>query len=484
MADQAGQPANLNTPPRRATARRREDLAFLPAAVEIVETPASALPRGVAAVIMAFLVISLAWACLGHIDIIATAQGKVVPVGRSKTIQPLETGMITEIHVNDGARVAEGQILVELDHTTSTAERNRIRYDFLKSSLDVARLKALGDGFQAGTGPTGFVPPPDAPRDEVARTRLAMLTQAEQQAAKIAGLDRQIAQKAAEIEEIDATITKLKVGLSFVEQTAEVREKAMKLKYGNLIAHLEAQLQLSDRRNDLLVQERRAAESTAGREALEWQREQAKAEYAHGIMTDLADAEPKAAQFAEDLIKAEKKMADETLRAPIAGTVQQLAVHTIGGVVTPAQQLMVIAPMGDGIEIEAMVLNKDIGFVQDGQPAEVKIDTFNFTKYGLLHGEVLSVSRDAVVRDKPRTSSDADAKQAGQSASTSEPPGQELVYAARVSLNRTQMEVEGKMVDLSPGMAVTVEIKTGQRRIIEYLLSPLLRYKQESLHER
>jgi hemolysin D len=162
--------------------------------------------------------------------------------------------------------------------------------------------------------------------------------------------------------------------------------------------------------------------------------------------------------------------------------VQQFAVHTVGGVVTPAQQLMAVVPADSHLGIEAMVSNRDIGFVYPGQAAAVKIDTFNFTRYGLLHGAVLSLSQDAISRDKPSDKSGD--KPQGTQDKTSEPQGQELVYAARVSLEQTQMQVEDKLVNLSPGMAVTVEIKTGSRRVIEYLLSPLLRYKQESLRER
>jgi hemolysin D len=127
--------------------------------------------------------------------------------------------------------------------------------------------------------------------------------------------------------------------------------------------------------------------------------------------------------------------------------------------------------------------NRDIGFVSLGQQVEVKIDTFNFTRYGLLHGKVTSVSQDAIVRDRPNQKA-GNAKPDGALSESSEPEGQELSYAARVALDETRMQVEGKMVNLAPGMAVTVEIKTGQRRIIEYLMSPLLRYRQESLRER
>lgn len=473
---------NVVPMPRRPVRSRRDEREFLPAALEIVETPASPLGRAIAGTLIAFFLIAVAWACLGHIDIIATAQGKIVPVGRVKVIQPLEAGEVTAIHVRDGDRVREGQVLIELDRTVSVSERNRVRHDLLRARLDVARLVALRGGLDAGR-PLDFVPPADAPAYEIARTRAAMLAQAEQQSAKLSALDQQIAQKAAEAEAIAATTAKLEAGLPIIAETAAVREKVMQMQYGNRIAHLDAQLKLSEQRHELLVQSRRAAESAAARQALEWQREQTRAEYARAIMTELAEIEPKAAQFAEDLIKAEKRVQAQILRAPLDGTVQQLALHTIGGVVTPAQALMVVVPADAGIEVEAMVPNKDIGFVRDGDPAEIKIDTFNFTKYGLLHGEVLGVSRDAVMRDKP-AGQGANDRQAGQTARTSEPPGQELLYAARVSLDRTQMEIDGRLVNLAPGMAVTVEIKTGHRRIVEYLLSPLLRYKQESLRER
>ena len=492
-AEAPAAPANANAAPnvvplRRGAVPRRAELEFLPAALEIVETPASPVGRAIAAALIVFFIIALAWACFGHVDIIATAQGKVVPVGRTKTVQPLESGIVTAIHVRDGDKVTEGQVLIELDRVVSTADRNRVVQDVLSARLDAARLSALRAGLDAGgIAPVGFTPPEGAPSYEVARTRAAMTAQADQQAAKIAGIDQQIAQKNAEADEIAAVIDKLEAGMPLLQETADVREKAKNMAWGNVIAHLDAPLKLTEQHHELIVQRRKAVEIAAARQALEFQRSQTRAEYTQGIMSDLGEAEQKAAQSGEDLIKAEKKMSDQVLRAPIDGVVQQLALHTVGGVVTPAQPVLVIVPADSRIEIEAMVQNRDIGFIHDGDAAEVKIDTFNFTKYGLLHGTVVSVSGDAIQRDKPQ-GSDANgtsaSDKAGASSHTSEPAGQELLYAARIALGTTRIEVEGRMVDLAPGMAVTVEIKTGQRRIIEFLLSPLLRYKQESLRER
>jgi hemolysin D len=162
--------------------------------------------------------------------------------------------------------------------------------------------------------------------------------------------------------------------------------------------------------------------------------------------------------------------------------VQQLAVHTEGGVVTPAQVLMSIVPADSHIEIEAMVSNRDIGFVHAGEEAEIKIDTFNFTKYGLLRGRVESVSQDAISRKKPTDKSD-ESRHTGDESDTSEPAGEELVYSTRISLDQPQMQVDDHLVNLAPGMAVTAEVKTGSRRVIEYLLSPLARHKQQAMRE-
>ncbi len=482
----APQPAPPQTPKPSLVppklVRRREELEFLPAALEIIETPASPVGRAIAFTIIAFFALALLWSCLGRIDIIATAQGKIVPTGRTKTIQPLEAGTVTAIHVRDGDRVRAGDVLIEIDRTITTAERNRVSAEWMRAKLDVSRLSALQSGLATATV-GDYVVPPGVPEHEVLRSRGAMLAQVEQQAAKILSFDQQIAQKQAEANGLAALIDKIEASLPFVTETAEVREKLLKLEFGNRLAFLDSQLKLSEQRHDLIVQRRRLAEIAAARSALEAQREQTRAEYARAVMMDLADARQKAAQLGEDMIKAERRMSDQILRAPVDGTVQQLAIHTVGGVVSPAQQLMAIVPADSKLEAEAMLPNKDIGFVTPGQSAEIKVDTFNFTKYGLLRGEVINVSQDAITREKPMDRADPGKTRAAL-ADSSEPQGQELVYAARVSLDRTQMQVEDKVVSLAPGMAVTVEIKTGRRRVIEYLLSPLLRYGHEAARER
>ena len=312
--------------------------------------------------------------------------------------------------------------------------------------------------------------------------RRFLLSQTAEQNAKISAIERQVAQKEAERATIKASIEKLEATITPLKERVAIREHLFNKELGSKLLYLTELQDLVGQRQEILVQQSRYSETDAAIAALVETRSKTVAEHERGLFDDLAKAEQKAAGLAQDVIKAEQRTSLQKLTAPVDGMVQQLAIHTIGGVVTPAQALMLIVPAESRLEIEAMISNRDIGFVEVGHDAAIKVDTFNFTRYGLLHGKVLTVSHDAITRDKPQER--LVDKPQGAETSSSEPKGQELIYAARVSLDRTQMDVEDKRVNLSPGMAVTIEIKTGSRSIISYLLSPLIRYKHESLRER
>ena len=316
----------------------------------------------------------------------------------------------------------------------------------------------------------------------ISAQRQLLLNQVIEHRAKIAALDRQQAQKEAEQATTAATIHKLETTIPVIQQRVDIRKTLMEKELGSKLTYFEVLQLLVEQQEELGVQKSHLREAEAAVAAIRETRRQAVAEYRRTLSDELAKAEQKANGLAQDLIKAEQKTRLQLLTAPVDGVVQQLAIHTVGGVVTPAQALLVIVPSDSRLEIEAMVSNRDIGFVQPGQEAEIKIDTFNFTRYGLLHGQVLSVSQDAIIRDRQQDRPNDRAL--GTQNDTSEPKGQELNYSARISLDRTRMQIDDRMVNLSPGMAVTVEIKTGSRMILSYLLSPLLRYRQETLRER
>ena len=327
-----------------------------------------------------------------------------------------------------------------------------------------------------------FTPPAGADPVLVNAQRQLLLSQVTEHRAKIAALGRQQAQKEAEQATAGATIHKLEAMIPVVQQRVDIRKTLMERELSSKITYFETLQLLVEQQEELSVQKSHQREAEAAVAAIRETRRQAAAEYRRTLSDELAKAEQKASGLAQDLIKAERKTGLQQLASPVDGVVQQLAVHTVGGVVTPAQALLVIVPSDSRLEIEAMVSNRDIGFVRTGQQAEIKIDTFNFTRYGLLRGEVIGVSQDAIIRDQPQDRNGD--RRAGTQNGSSEPKGQELNYSARISLDRTRMQIDDRMVDLSPGMAVTVEIKTGSRTILSYLLSPLLRYQQDVLRER
>ena len=357
--------------------REQEELAFLPAALEIAETPPSPIGRAIGATIIALFCVALIWATFGHVDIVASASGKVVPSGRIKLIQPFETGVVRAIHVRDGQSVTAGEVLIELDPSITAAE---------------------------------------------------------------------LAQKEAERDTIAAGIDKLVAAEPIVAQRVDIRKTLVDKELGSKLTYLETLQQLTENHKDTAIQKSRLAEANAAVAAIT------------------------------------ARMKRQILTAPVDGVVQQLAVHTVGGVVTPAQQLAVVVPSDVVLEIEAMVPNREIGFVHVGQDVQIKIDAFNFTQYGLLHGRVLSVSQDAIVRDVPPDKTKDNTPNA--ESTSSEPKGQELNYAVRVSLDATRIQVDDRLADLSAGMAVTAEIKTGSRAVLAYIFSPLLRHAHDSLHER
>jgi len=473
--------ANVFAFPRnRDAGRDKDELAFLPAALEIVETPPSPVGRTIAFSIIALFCIALAWAFFGRVDIVASARGKIIPTGHTKVIQPFETGVVRAIHVHDGQFVKAGEVLIELDPTMNSAETSHLQSDLVAAQLDVARLRAEvsnGDVF------ANFNPPEGVPANQVETARKFLLDQTREEEAKLGVLDHQKVERVAQRATVVANVDKLEASLPVMKQRLDIVETLYQHSTGSKASYLEMLQGYVEKQHELYVEKSKINEADAAVSAITEERVHTYEGYRRERLSELAEAERKARGLNEDVIRAKHRTELQGLVAPVDGTVQQLAVHTVGGVVTPAQALLVIVPADSHLEIEAMVLNRDIGFVHAGQEAQIKVDTFNFSRYGLLNGKVLSVSPDSITLNKPqKKSSDEDSEGAVNDAS--DPASQDLVYAARVSLEKAQMQVEDRLVNLSPGMAVTVEIKTGSRRIISYLLSPLMRYKENSLRER
>jgi hemolysin D len=465
----------------KSFAKPDPELEFLPAALEVLETPVSPIGRTTLLLICLFFMLAIVWSYFGHVDIISTSTGKIIPTGHTKIIQPFETGVIRAIHVQDGQNVKAGDVLIEIDTTVSESERDRLQNELITKQLEIARLNAA---LKLSENPVDdFIAPPGATPQQIELQKSQLITQVQSIQSKLLGLDQQISQNIGNRTAVKATIEKLVRSIPLLQERSSMRQTLSDKGYGSKLDTLSAKQDLVEHKEELEVQKARLEEASGGVASLEKQKEQAEAEYKQKNLEDLTDAEQKAATLQEQLIQATQKYKLQTLASPIDGTVQQLMIHTQGGVVTPAQALLAIVPKDSHLEIEANIPNRDIGFVHEGQDAQIKIDTFNFTKYGFIHGHVLSVSQDAVTHDK-NSNPQNDSAHPGTQDTTSEPNGQELVYQARVSMDKSKMMADNHWINLLPGMAVTVEIKTGKQRIIEYLLSPIYKNSEEALHER
>lgn len=422
--------------------------AFLPAALELVDRPVSPTGRWTGRVLLGLLVVTALWLVWGRVDVVASAPGKIMPSGSTRLVQAAGSGVVAAIHVREGERVRKGQVLIELDTTLSAAELEQARNGLLAADLDVARGHALVDALD-GRG-LHLAAPEGTPR-EVADTQARLVAaQLAEVNATVAGYGAARGSALADARAALATRAKLDSILPILDHEVEAMNRLDAKGYAPGLRLLELQRQRRSEAGDREVAAAQAArggsEARRYADAMVQAREQARRQ----ALADLAKAESEAILRRADVTKAARRQTLQRLVASDDGTVQQLAIHTVGGVVEPARTLMVIVPDHGGIEIEVRVLNKDIGFVREGQRAAVKLDAFPFTRYGTVAATVISLSRDAV----------PDAR-AGAS------------YIARIRLERDTIVADGKTVPLSAGLAVTADIHTGSRPIISWLLSPL-----------
>ena len=454
----------LDPPPRLP-----HEAAFLPAALELQETPVSAAPRIIAWLLIAFAVIAVLWATFGKIDVVATAQGRIVPNAGSKLIQPIDTATVKAIHVVDGQAVKAGQVLVELDATMARADSARTANDLTTARLQAARARGLLAALATGKAPR-IEPPTDIGvgigTERIAQEQRILDGQYGEYQARITRIDAEIAKREAERRSTQEVVRKLEQTAPIARQRAEDFKGLVDKNFISKHGYLEKEQIRIEQEADLETQRSRLKELAAAIEEAKGQRNSAVAETRRLALDTLNEAEQKATSFGQELVKADTRGKLMTLTAPVDGTVQQLVVRTVGGVVTEAQVLMVIVPKDDALEVEAFLENKDIGFVNAGQVAEVKIETFPFTRYGTIPASLTHVSRDAINDTRE------DERRRGP------------IYSTRARLQRATIQVEDKTVNLTAGMAVSVEIKTGKRRVIEYFLSPLLQHGSESLRER
>jgi membrane fusion protein, hemolysin D len=516
----AAPPAAPPPAPRPPDAVSGRDREFLPAALEILETPPPPLPIAVMATIAAFAVIALTWSYFGRLDVHAVAPGKIETFGYSKVIEPLDPGKVAAIHVEAGQAVKAGDLLFELDPAEASADV-RSAADTMNASLaEVARRRyaiqaveaaqaeeirvaaasaasgadkadeaqSAGDPVEDLAGEPdpkiawdGALPEPFRLREEaVLRADLLQL------ADSLKALDKQKAQKLATKKRLDMSIAYQHKLMDTLNQRVSTRQQAIDLNVGTKINLYDAKQELEKSQSDLASDEGQLIETAAAIKELESEKTKTVSQFIADNQNKLADASRKADEAREALAKASARLARTRLVSPIDGVVQQTAVTTVGQVVTTGQQLAVITPAGGKLQVEALVANLDIGFVKLGQEAVVKVDAFPFTRFGVLHGKVVKIASGAIDEQDAKRAL-ANAAASANVAQTQAPaPGQpeNFVFPVTVALDETAMRINNSNIPLTPGMTVTIEIKTDSRRVIDYLLSPLARIASEAGRER
>ena len=458
-----------------------EKLAFLPAALEIQAAPPPKWSRSLLWAISALIVIIIVWASWAEIDIIATAQGKIVPSGRVKIIQPLETGVVKTIFVKEGQHVKAGDKLIALDNTASQADTDRLSNEWRGLAADLARLQqfiqqienkkqnnnseknnqALTQSInQTITQTTEQRPVPKLAPLEL-NQRLLLESSLQEYQSKIDSFLSEIIKLKAEKKAIKINVIRLTKTLPLITEQVQSLVSLLSKSLVSRNQYLELEQERINQEEMLNLEHAKVEQISASIRSAEQSLRAYRAEVRRNTLQEINQLNRQSESTKQELTKAKRLTTLRILTSPVDGVVEALAIATIGGIVTPAQALLKIVPNGQILEIEAGLLNKDIGFVHTGQSVEIKIDSFEFTKYGVIDGEVTDISADAIEHEQKG-----------------------LLFPLKASIVTNEINVNGKWVKLKPGMSVTVEIKTGTRRLMEFLLAPLMRGVSEGARER
>jgi len=463
--------------PQQLTALERE---FLPPLLEIQESPPSPLHRWLLWTLVALIAALILWACLATVSVVATAPGKFIPDGRVKQIQPLESSIVKAIHVREGQHVQQGELLLELDPALSAAQ---LRADADKYGFNRLEQQRLGAELSHGRPDYAAIGQPKARIALEEQTRQA---REQAHATKLAEAQATVEEKTQTLAAAEATLTKYQE-LTAIAQEREASARPL-VDTGAIsrVDYLQLKEDLAQNSNDLAAQQKTVEGARAAQAEAQRALEQIERDRVADIYDDLNKRVADEPALKGDLDKSTDLYALNWLRAPVTGVVQKIDVTTIGQVVTPAQSLVTIVPDGTPLIVEATVSNQDIGYLQTGQSVEVKVDTFPFQKYGTLKGTLIWVSPDA--EDKNAASSDLDTRvgarneEEDKSEATSANSG--YVYKVHVRTDGSQFFVDGKPRTVQAGMTAQTDIVTDRRRVIEFFLSPVVKYLDEGLNVR
>jgi hemolysin D len=459
------------------------DPEFLPAALAMLDTPPSPVRMHLISAICLLFALTLVASWIGRIDIYAVAQARLQPVGRTKVIQPLVTGKVRSIHVQNGTSVRRGQLLLELDPTESAADQaaNAAQEQMLRAQI-ARRRAAIDAATQHSLVATEIAFDPQI--DPAVRVREQAIFAADlaELRATLATLDAKIAERETQRKALDLTISKQQQLVDTLEQRVDMQRSLLVRQLASRVSVIDAEQEHGEAATLLASQMGERLQADAAVQSLRSESAFEMNRFVAENSEALAQAQSRHDDVAQSLVKANARVEQTRLTAPLDGVVQQVVVTTVGQVVTTGQPLMIIVPQGATLEAEALVQNRDIGFIEPGQRVTLKLDAFPFTRYGTLTGRIARVSSDAVSSREAAAAGDPTV--AALHLGTIPSVTDSYVYTVTIVLDSAMMVIDGRPMLLTPGMSATAQIRTGERRLLEYFLGPLLENASNAGHER
>lgn len=442
---------------------------FLPALQRVQEKPPSPLGRTLLWTVLALVAATIVWAALARLDVVAVADGKLVPADYLKIVQPTEQGVVKEILVREGQTVHEGEVLMRMDPAISDAEGRSLATSYYTLSLGLRRIDAQLAGRALA---------------REANDPLELFAQAlAQYHANVGAYESALAQERSvlvrvreELSSAEQVKAKLLAVLPHYRDQERAFEKLTREGYAGRLLTADKRRERVEREQDLRNQEHVINAAKANIVQSEKRLVQIDADYRRSLQAERAGVVPQLERARGELAKQAHRHGLLELRAPQGGVVKDLATHTPGTVVAPGTILMTIVPHDERLRAEVWVSNDDIGFVRAAQPARLKLAAFQFQKFGMLDGEVVQVSADASESPNPNMRSGS---LAGRERAVAP-----LAFRALVELKSHVLESNGQRYALLPGMQVVAEIHLGERTVLEYLLSPVQKAFQEAGRER
>jgi HlyD family secretion protein len=448
----------------REPVARSPTAAFDAVALGLDATPVSPLPRRVLHALLALLAAALAAVAWGRVDVVAVAEGRLVPRTLLKIVQPAEAGVVREILVEEGAAVVAGQPLLRLDARLAEADVRLVKHEVVARSLQLRRIAAELADVPLAAHPGD---PHEAYEQALAQYRANRTAHADQLAQAGAAVTR-LGQELAAAREVERKLARtVPMAQSVSARFDRLRDEG----FVSEVAALDRERERVEREQDLAAQTHTVRALDAALAQAQRQLEGTHSAYRRALTAERAEALAQLARAREELDKQLTRREQVELAAPEAGVVKDLATRTAGTVVAAGTVLVTLVPAGDPLEAEVLVRNDDAGFVRPGQRAEVKVAAFPFQKYGMVAGEVLRVGPDAF--ESP--------SQAPRAAGESPLPA---TYRARLVLAAASLPFEGARLALVPGMAVHAEIHLGRRTLVDYLLGPVQKAWHEAARER